>query len=258
MTVKLEIEPGVPTYAALRDRLRAEILSGKLGAGARLTTASLVDRFGVSQMPVREALQALEGEGLIEIAPHKGAAVLPLNETRVRNIYDLRGALEALLIRLAVPNLTNRTMAEIVVVHGRLKEEAAKQNPTQLFALNHQFHDLIYRSAENPEAFNMYNRYASLLGTLRETFGFGAARIKRMMVEHDEIIAALRGQNEQLLTRLAERHCEGAKLDMLDLMQKEALHRLHDKTAKAGKAPRARAETVRAFADTPALPEATE
>jgi DNA-binding GntR family transcriptional regulator len=48
MNIKMEMEPGVPTYAALRDRLRAEILSGKLPAGARLTTASLVERFGVS------------------------------------------------------------------------------------------------------------------------------------------------------------------------------------------------------------------
>src|SRR6266508_1850881 len=108
--------PGAPTYAALRDVLRAEILSGKIPAGTRLTTASLVERFGFSQMPVREALQALHGEGLIEIQPHRGAGVLPLDITRVRNIYDLRAAIEGLLVRLAVPNLTNAALSQLAQI----------------------------------------------------------------------------------------------------------------------------------------------
>ncbi|WP_449310070.1 GntR family transcriptional regulator [Pseudochelatococcus sp. B33] len=220
----MEIEPGVPTYAALRDRLRAEILSGKLPAGARLTTASLVERFGVSQMPVREALQALEGEGLIEIAPHKGAAVLPLDISRVRNIYDLRGALEALLIRLALPNLSNRAMAQARTLHERMKSEVASGDLTNLFSLNHQFHQLLYRHADNAEAFNIYNRYASLLGTLRETYGFRKVRVDQMMDEHQEILDALRSQDEHRLMALLKHHCEGAKLDMLALMQDNKPH----------------------------------
>ncbi|MCO5065229.1 MAG: GntR family transcriptional regulator [Rhizobiaceae bacterium] len=219
MDVKMEIEPGVPTYAALRDRLRAEILSGKLPAGARLTTASLVERFGVSQMPIREALQALEGEGLIEIAPHRGAAVLPLDVSRVRNIYDLRGALEALLIKLALPNLSNRAMAQAAAIHDQMKAEMGNGDHANLFSLNQQFHHLLYRHAENSEAFDIYNRYASLLGTLRETYGFTKERVARMMDEHQEILESLRTQDEQRLTALIERHCEGAKLDMLALMQ---------------------------------------
>ncbi|SHG68005.1 DNA-binding transcriptional regulator, GntR family [Pollutimonas bauzanensis] len=221
ITPNLEIPPGVPTYAALRDRLRAEILSGRLAAGSRLTTASLVQRFGVSQMPVREALQALEGEGLLEIAPHKGAAVLPLDEARVRNIYDLRGALEALLIRLAVPNLSNRAMAQLAAAHEHMKEEAKKDDPARLFALNHQFHDLIYRHADNPEAYAMYNRYASLLCSLRERYGFGVLRIRDMLAEHEEILGLLRSQDEGRLSSLAERHCQGAKFDLLNLMRGE-------------------------------------
>jgi DNA-binding GntR family transcriptional regulator len=224
MNLKMEIAPGVPTYAALRDRLRAEILSGKLPAGARLTTASLVERFGVSQMPVREALQSLEGEGLIEIAPHKGAAVLPLDVSRVRNIYDLRGALEALLIRLAVPNLSNRAMSQAAALHDRMKAEAASGDPAELFSLDQQFHQLLYRHADNAEAFNLYNRYASLLGTLHETYGFSKARVGQMVDEHQEILDSLRSQDERRLATIIERHCEGAKLDMLALMQDDKPH----------------------------------
>jgi DNA-binding GntR family transcriptional regulator len=221
MTSKLDIEPGTPTYAALRDRLRAEILSGRLAAGARLTTASLVERFGVSQMPVREALQALEGEGLIEIAPHKGAAVLALDGPRMRNIYDLRGALETLLIRLALPNLSNRVMAEIAALHRHMQDEVGKQDPSNLYALNDRFHKLIYRHAENDEAFDIYDRYARLLGTLRDNFGFSKDRVRDMMVEHEAIIDALRAQDEDRLVQLVADHCQGAKIDLLAQMDRK-------------------------------------
>lgn len=224
MNIKMEMEPGVPTYAALRDRLRAEILSGRLPAGARLTTASLVERFGVSQMPVREALQSLEGEGLIEIAPHRGAAVLPLDISRVRNIYDLRGALEALLIRLALPNLSNRAMAQAAELHDRMKAEVASGNLGDLFSLNQQFHNLIYQHADNAEAFNIYDRYASLLGTLRETYGFGKVRVDQIMDEHQQILDSLRAQDEHRLVAIIGLHCEGAKHDLLALMQADKQH----------------------------------
>ncbi|MBL8228105.1 MAG: GntR family transcriptional regulator, partial [Bryobacterales bacterium] len=66
---------GDPVYLRVRERLRADILSGRFGPGERIKIAELSKRYGVSQMPVREALQMLQGEGLITIAPNKGASV---------------------------------------------------------------------------------------------------------------------------------------------------------------------------------------
>src|SRR5688500_19806519 len=95
-------------------------MAGRLPAGTRLTTSSLVERFGISQLPVREALQALEGEGLITILPHKGATVLSLDAKRVSDIYDLRGAVESLLVRRSLPNLTNAAMRQLGEIHRDL------------------------------------------------------------------------------------------------------------------------------------------
>ena len=218
LTTPLELSPGIPTYAALRDRLRAEILSGKIPAGARLTTASLVKRFGISQMPVREALQALQGEGLITIAPHRGAGVQRFDAKRVRNVYDLRGALESLLIRLAVPNLTNRAMAKLAELHRQIAERVAAEDFGEVFDLNREFHNLIYRHADNDEALQSYDRYAQLLGTLRAHFGFSRTRMRTMVSEHEEILETLRIQDEDRLALLARSHMEGAKADLLARM----------------------------------------
>jgi DNA-binding GntR family transcriptional regulator len=217
-TMPLQLSAGVPTYAALRDRLRAEILSGKIPAGARLTTASLVKRFGISQMPVREALQALQGEGLITIAPHRGAGVQLFDAKRVRNVYDLRGALESLLIRLAVPNLTNRAMAKLGAIHQQIRERVDAEDFGEVFDFNREFHNLIYRHADNDEALQSYDRYAQLLGTLRAHFGFSRTRMQKMVEEHALIMDALQAQDEDRLDRLARSHMEGAKADLLARM----------------------------------------
>lgn len=217
----LDLPPGVPAYAALRDHLRADIVSGRIPAGTRLTTASLVERFGISQMPVREALQALEGEGLINILPHKGAKVLSLDARRVSNIYDVRGVIESLLIRLAVPNLTNAAMARLAEIHETLKKEVREGDDESVFALNQEFHKLIYRHAENADALGVYDRYANLLGVLRGTYGFDRLRLRQMVDEHGQILEALRAQDEERLEKLARLHCEGAKVDLVARMEPE-------------------------------------
>lgn len=213
----------VPTYAALRDRLRAEILSGKIPAGARLTTAALVERFGHSQMPMREALQALHGEGLIEIQPRRGAGVLPLDATRVRNIYDVRGAVEVLLVRLCMPNLTHGALTELGRIHARLREAARRQQGNAVYALNDEFHDIIYRHSGNPEGCVIYHRYASLLGGLRGVYGYSPARFSAMVDEHGLILDALRAQDERLLETVMRSHVDGAKLDLLARMAAKAV-----------------------------------
>jgi DNA-binding GntR family transcriptional regulator len=215
---KSETAPAIPTYAALRDILRADILSGKIPAGARLTTASLVERFGFSQMPIREALQALQGEGLVDIQPHKGACVLPLDVRRVRNIYDLRGAVEGMLIRLCVPNLTNAAMAELAGIQEELVRAVHRGDDQAVFTLNLRFHHVMYSRAGNDEALVIYERYASLLGGLRGTYGYSAGRRESMVDEHAEILKALRAQDGQRLEMMARLHVDGARDDLLRRM----------------------------------------
>lgn len=214
------VRAGLPAYAHIRDTIRSEIMGGRLQPGTRLTIASLVERFGISQMPVREALQALEGEGLLTILPHRGATVLSLDEKRVVNIYRVRGAVEGLLARLSLPNLTNAAMKEIAVVHRELSAVLADGNQDAIFPLNTRFHNLIYRHADNPEALAIYNHYAGLLGALRDRFGFGALRMRQIAEEHEEIVVSLRMQDEDRLEAVIRLHMEGAKDDLVARMRR--------------------------------------
>jgi len=206
------------TYAALTDLLRQEIVSGKLPADSRITVADVASRYGVSQMPVREALQCLQGEGIVVLLPHKGARVLSLDAHFVNNMYDLRGAMESLLARLALPNLTNAAMKQLEEIWQQIDQTAKNGDEKRLLALNGEFHRLLYRHADNPIALEIYNRYSGLMGTLRQKYGEGPGRLEEMSAGLAGVLDALRAQDAERLANLVSLQCELAKKDLLGLM----------------------------------------
>ena len=96
----------------LVETLRDEIIRGDFVPGQYLRLEEIASRFDVSTMPVREALRDLEAEGLVTIFPHRGAIVTELSADELQDIYDIRVTLEEMATRLAVPLMTEDTLAE--------------------------------------------------------------------------------------------------------------------------------------------------
>jgi DNA-binding GntR family transcriptional regulator len=209
------------TYAALTDLLREEIVSGRLPAGSRLTADEVASRYGVSHMPVRQALQRLHGEGIIVFLPHKGARVVSLDAQLVSNIYDLRGAIESLLARLSLPNLTNGAMARLHDLYRQFVEAAEKGDVKLVLALNAEFHSLLYGYANNPVALDIYDRYAGLMGALRQRYGIGPGRLAQRAAGLSDLLDALHAQDEERVGKVVAAQCELAKQDLLSLMGQE-------------------------------------
>ena len=218
MAVSARGELTKTTYEALTDLLRQEIVSGRLPGGSRVTIAEVADRYGVSQMPVREALQRLQGEGLVVLLAHRGASVLTLDAQFVRNIYDVRGAVESLLARLSLPNLTNSNMARLADICAQVSVAAEAGDEKSVRGLNSEFHTLLYRHAYNPVALAIYDRYAGLIGALRNKYGVGPGRLPEIAAELVEVLEAVRAQDVERLALLVSRACELAKQDLLRLM----------------------------------------
>ena len=122
--------------AALRD----DIVAGVLEAGRVLRQERLAETFATSRMPVRDALRVLEGEGLVHLAPNRGAIVAALNADEFRETYEMRGALETLALWLAIPDLTDRQLDRAEAIHVQ-----AQQADMKAFgALNKAFHMALY------------------------------------------------------------------------------------------------------------------
>ena len=207
------------TYARVREKLREDILAGVFEPGMRIRIADLSKRYNVSQMPIREALQQLQGEGLLIIQPNKGASVRSVDEQFINNIYDIRGALEAMLVRRAVASITEAEIKNIEAIQAEY--EAAQQNldVKKLLNYNQRFHHAINMLAKNPEALEMLERSWGLIDFLRHRYSFGTHRLNAITADHRQLLKALKRRDAEAAEACIKKHCEAAKQDLLQQMR---------------------------------------
>jgi DNA-binding GntR family transcriptional regulator len=134
--------------AQVLDALRERILSGALSGGEQLRQERLAEELGVSRVPVREALNQLEAEGLVRLVSHKGAVVTRLSLDELREAYEIRAQLETWLLRLSLADLAEPDFARAEALLAELDGAA----PEQWSDLNWAFHLALYRPAQRPQA----------------------------------------------------------------------------------------------------------
>lgn len=216
----INVPMGTPTYVALTDLLRRDILTGQIPHSTRLTTEELMERYGASQMPVREALHALQGEGLLTILPRRGARVLTLDAHFVRNVYDLRSTIEAYLVRASLSNLQEQDIPPLETIQRRFASAVEYSTAEQFFNLNREFHLTLYRHADNDEALRVYDHYHSLLGSLRHVYGYSFQRRVRMIEDHENTLVALRSRDMERLTHSIQVQSDRGLEDLLANMSR--------------------------------------
>jgi len=129
---------------ALRDSLRERILNGEFQEGEALVQDAIAEEYGVSRMPVREALRQLEAMGLVAMQTHKGAVVTTIPTEEVEELFDLRALLESDALARAIPRMTDRDIAEARIILGDLDQSYARQDMANWGRLNSQFHRRLY------------------------------------------------------------------------------------------------------------------
>ena len=139
--------PSIPRTVkdALVETLRDEIVRGDFAPGEYLRLEEIAARYDVSTMPVREALRDLEAEGLVTIFPHRGAIVTELTADELQDIYDIRVILEEMATRLAVPRMTEATLAELTSLLKQMENHVG--DVATAVKLNHQFHLALYAAS---------------------------------------------------------------------------------------------------------------
>ncbi|GBF08000.1 transcriptional regulator, GntR family [Deinococcus aerius] len=135
---------------ALVNMLRDEIVRGTFEPGERLRLEDLAQRFEVSTMPIREALSTLESEGLVTIQPHRGAQVTRFTADEIRELYEMRAALEELATVKAVPNLTEEDFARLDALVAEMEHPQGQFDMARFSQNNMEFHRIIYDRAHRP------------------------------------------------------------------------------------------------------------
>ena len=120
----------------VQQRLRNDIVSGAFPFGSRLVMEDLASRYGVSHMPIREALRVLHGEGLVVIEPNRGAHVRPIYAGFIEDLFDMRAAIETMLARRAAERRNADHLARLRTAAAKLEASfAVFLRPRRLRAL---------------------------------------------------------------------------------------------------------------------------
>lgn len=151
------------------ERLRELLLDGSLPPGSRLDQADLAAQFGVSIVPIREALARLQSVGLVEIVPHRGVFVAKLSAEELVDIYTVREELEEQAAQIAVAHLTDADVEEIEALGEAMASAAEAGDFRALLHHNRELHFAIYRAANRrhlykliEQMWDLSTRYAHL------------------------------------------------------------------------------------------------
>lgn len=211
---------GISLQADLRDRritadyvadaLRTAIQQGSLADGAVLNQAALAAHFGVSRVPVREAMRQLQAEGLIETRAHRLAVVRGLDLERLIEVYDLRALIEGYLVEKAVPHIASSTLTELRALD---KEMRGEDDHSRWLALNARFHDLLYQPAGDETALELVEQLRSRAERYVRLWsrGPGIHRPKEAGREHAAIIKLAAAGDGPGARRAIEAHVHGTR-----------------------------------------------
>ena len=190
----------------LRESIEEEIATGKLLPGSRLDEVELAARFGVSRTPIRDALNLLLGEGLIENKARRGAVVAQITPKRLLEMFEVMAELEAMCARLAARRMTDEELAAFAVIHEECRSAAESRDADAYFYANERFHFALYTASHN--AF-LFEEAASLQRKLRPYRRLQLRvrnRVQRSFDEHQAILDALRAGDMELAVASVRNH----------------------------------------------------
>jgi DNA-binding GntR family transcriptional regulator len=203
------------TVAFIVERLRDDILAGRIQPGSRLVECDLTARFAVSRGPVREALRRLAADGLIEHWPHRGAVVRRLGEREIRELFLIRIELEALAARLAAGTQAldrrARFVASIQPIHAdapRILCEYLKENAA--------FHDAVMALADNLQLRELAARLQLPLIMAQVGDVLTPAMLEASVREHRAIARAILDRDPEAASARMRAHLERAARVALD------------------------------------------
>lgn len=193
---------------AVYEKVRQDIISGKLKPGQKIVISNLVKEYGLSATPVREAIIRLQSDGYVNFTPHLGAVVSKIDERELISIYLIRIELESLATRLAAPRITDKDI-EFLEHKNREMELAIEQKENEnLGSLNKEFHLRIYKAAHIPRLYNMICDLWEAFERSQSVFSYVPERAIASVVEHRKIVEAFKRKDTELAERLTKEQKE--------------------------------------------------
>ncbi|MBZ0296014.1 MAG: GntR family transcriptional regulator [Anaerolineae bacterium] len=216
------IEDSKKTVTAMvQERVRQAILDGVLEAGSRIDQNQLATDLNVSLVPVREALKKLEGEGFVQIIPRRGAFVTSASVEDMEDLYFARRILEGQAAYHAAESLTDEQITRLEQLLSDMDVSLASHDFHSFMQQNHEFHFIIYNSADSRYLTNIITSLWELSERYRYRYMFMKDQGPVIQQEHREILEACRNRDPKKLRDSIIYHMEQTLIGIRGYIERE-------------------------------------
>ena len=214
-------ETGSPTnlHEQTYQNLKTMIVEGAIAPGSKLNERALAEILSVSRTPIREAIRRLAAAGLVELINNRGAIVPTLNKEDVLNAFELMAELEGFSGELAAKRITKEALSEIEALHYEMLACYSRKDLSGYYKLNSQIHQHINLAAGNPVLTNTYSQVNARIQALRFRSNQDQTKWDEAVLEHGEMIAALKAADGQRMRKVLMQHLANKKNAILNFLE---------------------------------------
>ena len=216
-------EVSMNEYLPLRDvvfnTLRQAILRGELKPGERLMEIQLANKLGVSRTPIREAIRKLELEGLVLMIPRKGAEVAEITEKSLRDVLEVRRALEELAVELVCEKITDEQIQDLKGAAEDFKASLKEGDITRIAEADVKFHDVIYMATDNQKLIQLLNNLREQMYRYRVEYLKRSDFHQQLIDEHEEIIETIESGQKDRAVQVVCQHVDNQVEAVMDTIR---------------------------------------
>lgn len=217
MDEKLQVD--MDEFLPLRDvvfkTLRKGILTGQLKPGERLMEVHLANRLGVSRTPIREAIRKLELEGLVIMIPRRGAEVAQITEKSLKDVLEVRRAMDALSVELACDRITEEEIQRLQAACTAFEEATHRKDASEIAKADVELHDIIVEATGNQRLQQLVNNLAEQMYRYRFVYIQEAEQHQQLIEEHHMIYESIVKKDKSAAAAAAMLHIDNQEASIM-------------------------------------------
>ncbi len=205
----------LPLRDVVFNTLRKAILTGELKPGERLMEIHLANRLGVSRTPIREAIRKLELEGLVIMIPRRGAEVAQITEKSLKDVLEVRRALDALCVELACDRIDEEATQQLKKACEEFERATETKDATTIAKADVELHDIIVRATGNQRLIQLINNLSEQMYRYRFEYIKDENRHDNLIDEHRMIYESIVKRDKEGAARAAKIHIDNQEKSII-------------------------------------------
>lgn len=221
--LQVKMDEFLPLRDVVFNTLRQAILTGELKPGERLMEIHLANRLGVSRTPIREAIRKLELEGLVTMIPRRGAEVAQITEKSLKDVLEVRRALDALSVELACDRITPEELEALGDACDAFEVATRTHDAKKIAQADVALHDIIVRATSNTRLIQLVNNLSEQMYRYRFEYIKDESTHKGLIEEHRIIFESIRHKDKKTAAQTAQLHIDNQERSIMKQLRADSV-----------------------------------